>query len=180
MLGYAVLTCRWLLVAVFVLAAGGKVLRTGFREFVASAGRLLPTRWSGRRRQVAVAVLAAEVAAVGLLVWPVTAPVGFGVGLGLSVLLATGVGAALRRGERAPCRCFGTSTTPLGPVHLVRNGAVAAAALTGLVLAALTPPAPVHPAGAGLAILVGFVLAALVVRMDDLASLFAPMPTGGG
>jgi hypothetical protein len=41
----------------------------------------------------------------------------------------------------------------------------------------LTPPGAGHPAGVALAVLVGAVLAALVVRIDDLVALFAPLPT---
>jgi hypothetical protein len=65
----------------------------------------------------------------------------------------------------------------LGRTHLVRNAAVSAAAVTGLALMSLTPPGAGHPAGAALAVLVGAVLAALVVRIDDLVALFAPLPT---
>jgi hypothetical protein len=174
MLAYAGLTCRSLLVAVFVVAAGSKLGRRGFPEFVVSAGRLLPTRWSGRRRPVAATVLAGEVAAAGLLVWPATVPAGFGLALGLSAAFAAGIAAAVRRGERAPCRCFGGSAAPLGRTQLVRNVALAVVALAGLVLVWCWPTVPVHPAGAGLAVLVGLVLAALVVRLDDLVALIAP------
>jgi hypothetical protein len=177
MAAFAVLTCRVLLIGVFAVAAGSKLIRHGFAEFEVSTGRLLPVRWSGWRRPAAVGVLAGEVATVGLLAWSVTAPVGFGLAVGLSLAFAAGIGAALRRKQRAPCRCFGTSATPLGRTHLVRNAAVSAAAVTGLALMSLTPPGAGHPAGAALAVLVGAVLAALVVRIDDLVALFAPLPT---
>lgn len=180
MAGYAVLTCQWLLAAVFVVAVGSKLSRRAFREFVAATGRLLPGGWSGWRRPVAAGVVVAEVAVVGLLAWPVTAvtgPAGFGLALVLSAGFSTGIAAALRRGERAPCRCFGDASAPLGPGHLVRNGVLATVALAGLVLGWLPAPAAVPPAGAGLAGLVGLVLAALVVRMDDLVALFVPMST---
>jgi thiol-disulfide isomerase/thioredoxin len=104
-------------------------------------------------------------------------PAGFGLALGLSLAFAAGIGAALRRKERAPCRCFGVSTAPLGRTHLARNAVVGAAAVAGLALTSLVPPGAVHPAGVVLTVLVGAVLAALVVRMDDLVALFAPLPT---
>jgi hypothetical protein len=177
MAAYAALTCRVLLIGVFAVAAGSKLVRHGFAEFEVSTGRLLPVRWSGWRRPSAVGVLAGEVATVGLLVWSVTAPVGFGLALGLSLAFAAGIGAALRRKERAPCRCFGVSVAPLGRTHLARNAAVGAAAVAGLALTSLVPQGAGHPAGVVLAVLVGAVLAALVVRMDDLVALFAPLPT---
>jgi hypothetical protein len=176
MLAYAGLTCRWLLVGVFVVAAASKATRHAFQQFTASTGRLLPARWSGRGRPVAVAVLAGEAATAGLLAWPVTAPAGLGLAVVLSLGFAAGIGGALRRREQAHCHCFGASTTPLGRTHLARNGAMAGVALAGLALPQLSP-GPVHPVGAGLAVLVGLLLAALVVRMDDLVALFAPMST---
>lgn len=177
MTGYALLACQVLLLAVFAVAGGSKLTRHGFGEFRAATGRLLPVRWSGWRRPAAVGVLVAELATVGLLAWPPAVPVGFAMALGLGTAFSAGIVAALRRGERGPCRCLGASTTPLGGSHLARNGVVTAAAVVGLVLAWLPEPVPASPAGIGLAAVAGLVLAALVVRMDDLVALFAPMPT---
>lgn len=173
MAAYVIVACRVLLVGVFAVAAGSKLTRHGFEEFEAATGRLLPVQWSGWRRPAAVGVLAGEVAAVGMLIWPASVSVGFGLALGLSLAFAIGVRAALRRGERAPCGCFGASAAPLGRVHLVHNAALGAVAATGLVLMPLAPLGVDHPAGVALAVLVGFVLAALMVRLDDLVALFA-------
>ena len=174
---YPLLACQALLLAVFGLAAVSKLTRRGFGEFVAATGRLLPARWSRGRRPVALGVLAAELATVCLLAWPAVAPVGFGMAAGLGTGFSAAVVAALRRGERGPCRCLGATTTPLGGSQLARNGAVVTAALAGLLLAGWSEPVPVGLAGVGLAALAGLALAGLVVRIDDLVALFAPMPT---
>lgn len=175
---YVTLTCQWLLAAVFAVAAGGKVTPGRFREFVSAAGRLVPPGWWRWRRPVAVGVLVAELATVGLLVWPATALAGMALVGCLSAIFSSGMGAALRRGERAPCRCFGASQAALGGAQLARNAVIGAVAIAGIATGWGSPPAPAHQlAGAGLAaVLVGLVLAALVVRMDDLVALVAPMP----
>lgn len=178
-MSYAALGCQWLLVAVFGAAAAGKLTsRQAYAEFVVSTGRLLPTRWSRWRRPAAVGVLVGELVTAMLLVVPATATLGFTAAAGLGLLFGAGVAAALRRGERAPCRCFGISTTPLGRPHLVRNALVAGVAVGGLTSTLLAPAGPVHPAGALVAVAAGLVTAVLVVRLDDVVALFAPTPQG--
>ena len=77
---------------------------------------------------VAAVVVAAEAADVILLpVLPVV-----GLLLAAALLLAFGAAAlaAVARGVKAPCRCFGASVRPLGRSHAVRNGALVLAVLT--------------------------------------------------
>jgi hypothetical protein len=135
---------------------------------------------------VAVGVLTAEVAVVPLLV---LAPLG---GFVLAAVLlggfAVAIGRALRRGERGPCRCFGASSAPLGPRHVVRSAGLGLVALTGAaVLASGSASVPVlatgsdllraaHPAGVALAATVAGVLTLLTVVLDDLAALLGPAP----
>jgi hypothetical protein len=171
---YVELGCRSLLVAVFATAIAGKVTRSAFGEYVSSTGRLLPTRLAGWGRSAAAAVLVAELTTVALLLTPNAAVAGFAAAAGLSAAFAAGVAGALRRGERAPCRCFGASTAPLGRTHLARNALVGVTALVGLASTQATTAEPWHLGGAATAVLAGLVVAALVVRLDDLTALFTP------
>lgn len=164
-----------LLAAVFGVAAVGKVARAAFHEFVTATGRLLPARWRGWRRLVAGAVLSAEVAIVVAVVVPLSAPVGFGLALALSTVFGVAVAGALRRGDRVPCRCFGATQTPIGPVHLVRNGVLAAVAVAGLAVKVAGPAGELHLAGVVVAASAGLVGAVLLVRIGDLVALFAPI-----
>ncbi|WP_068922775.1 MauE/DoxX family redox-associated membrane protein [Planobispora rosea] len=166
------LACRVLLAAVLLIAVGSKLSRTAFGEFVSSTGRLLPPRLTGRQRSAAVLVLAVEAATVPALLVPATAALGLVAAVGLLTAFTIGIGGALHRGERAPCRCFGASRTRLGPLHLARNLTLIAVGVTGLAASASAGTA--HPGGAVLAVFAGIVLAALMVRLDDLAALFAP------
>jgi len=78
---------------------------------------------------VVVALSVIELALAALLLVPATARVAAaGVAL-LALALAVVVGVALARGRRPECRCFGElSAKPIGPLTLVRNLLLAAAA----------------------------------------------------
>jgi hypothetical protein len=169
-----------LLGVVFTVAAIGKLRsRRAFADFVASLQqmRLVEQRWS---RPVAYAIAAAEGAVVVLLVAGLTAvapallAVGFGGATALFAALTTGVGLAVRRGVTAPCRCFGVTTTPLGPFHVARNAVLTLVAAIGL--AAVVAARDAAPGAAELAVTVfaGAVLGAIVIALDDLRQLFAP------
>ncbi|GAA3145440.1 hypothetical protein GCM10010466_40630 [Planomonospora alba] len=169
---YLMITCRALLAVVFAVAVAGKVRgRAAFGEFVSSIAVLgvLPRRASAA---AAYALTAAEAAAVLLLAWPPAVPVGFAAAVGTLAVLTGGVLAALRRGRRVPCRCFGASAAPLGRVHVVRNLVLAALGCAGLAAWAAAGASAPHPAGVALAIAAAGVGALLVVRLDDLMELF--------
>lgn len=183
-MSYLVLACAVALVGVFGVSASGKLGGKRFRVFVTTAGplELMPRRW---RAGVATAVVGAELAivvavAVGLVM------VLFGLsrvvlvaGLtGAAVLLAgftVAIGLLLRRGDRKPCHCFGVTDIPLGPAHLVRNLVLLALAVTG----ALARGSGFAVAGVALACVAGVVVAVLMVRFDDLVTLFAPPDPAG-
>ncbi|MER7043375.1 MauE/DoxX family redox-associated membrane protein [Streptomyces jumonjinensis] len=179
---YLVFACRILLAGVFLTALAGKVRnKAAFDEFAVSVERLgrLPRRVS---RAVAVAVAAGEAAAVALLAAGPTVPAGFALGVLLLLGFTAGIVRALRAGSAAPCRCFGASVTPLGPVHVVRNLVLAAVGGAGGA-AALTGPAtgwPPHPGGAAVAGVAALVALVLVVRLDDLTALFRLPPARTG
>ncbi|HKD96110.1 MAG TPA: MauE/DoxX family redox-associated membrane protein, partial [Micromonosporaceae bacterium] len=61
----------------------------------------------------------------------------------LTGVLLGGVILVVRRGTRAPCRCFGAATdAPLGVVHIARNAALAAALTAGFAGGVLSGPGP--------------------------------------
>lgn len=172
---YLAIGCRAAIAIVFLLALAGKVTgRESFGEFTASvrAMRVVPARAVGT---VAAASVTAEALVVVLAVIPttVTAIAGCGLAALLAIVFSAGIAASLRRGNRAPCRCFGRSATPLGPRHIMRNAILLIVAAAGLAATlghqAVSAPGVVVAAGTGL--FVGIVIASY----DELAELLAPM-----
>ena len=173
-MSYLTLSLRCLVGVVFAVAAAGKLRgRRAFGEFLESLQPLavVPARW---RRAAAIATVGAEVVVVALLALPgAGAAGGFALAAVLLAAFAVAIRAAVRRGVRAPCRCFGASSTPLDRPHVARNACLGVAAAAGAVLAHATAPAAPHPGGVVLALASGGVLALLVTRLDDLVELFA-------
>ncbi|MEO3796970.1 MauE/DoxX family redox-associated membrane protein [Nonomuraea sp. B10E15] len=176
LIAYIGFGCRILLALVFVAAAGSKVRgRRGFIEFRATVSAFgVKARWSSA---VAGAVIACELAAAALMPVGVTAPAGLGIGAALLIVFSLVIASALRRGTSTSCRCFGTSTQPLGARHLVRNAILLMTAGVGLAGTVLTG----HMGSAGFdtaaLIVSGFaavVAAALVIAYDDLVALVLP------
>lgn len=185
-LDYVGFGCYCLVGLVFAVSSASKLRgRTAFDQFVKAAGILTVATIPGYQasrdgaRRIGAAVVAGELAVPVLLVVPGTA----GIGLGIAVLLLTvfgvGIVAAMRRGLRTSCGCFGSSSTPLGTRHLVRNAMLVIAAATGLAFGpdrvGQADPAGLAVAGAG-----ALILAVLVVRLDDLIDLFMPAPAAAG
>ncbi|QYC42071.1 hypothetical protein Nocox_22335 [Nonomuraea coxensis DSM 45129] len=157
---YIELGCRAVLCFVFLAALAGKA--TGWRAFVSSVPGLAPGLPAA---PVAVAVLAAESAAVALLVLGERA--GFVLAAVMTAAFAAAILQALRRGSAATCRCFGVTAAPLGRAHVVRNLLLVAVAVIGWA----TPGGSVELAGVALALVAAAVLAAVLVLFDDLADL---------
>ncbi len=164
---------RCLIGVVFVLSAAGKLRsRTAFAEFARSGraltGALLGGRPIGRVAGlwVGAAVVTAEIAVVALLAVTATSRAGFALAIVLLLGFTAGLLAEMRRGTRTPCRCFGSSSTPIDRRHIVRNAALIALSAAGV---AAGPIPLLHPAAAA----AGAVLALVVARLDDLAELFA-------
>jgi hypothetical protein len=181
-MGYVALGCRCMVGLVFAASVLGKLRsRESYARFVSASGRLRP-RWVLFRLPagvVAGGVIAAEATALVLLVPPGTAWMGFALAGLLAMAFAAAVLAALRRGDRAPCHCFGASARPVGRVHLVRNVVLAAAAGLGMAAGAVAA-GPLEPAGGITAVVAGAVVAAVVVTADDVAGLFRPVVSGDG
>jgi hypothetical protein len=167
-----VVSCRFLLLAVFAVSAATKLhSRAAFRSFALSLSylRLAPPRWSAA---LAATTAAAEVAVVAALGVPATTTAGFAAAAGLLVILSAGIIWSLARGVSAPCRCFGASQTPISGAHVGRNVLLLLAALAG-VAGAHTGPAPPHPVGTGLGVFFAAVGLLGVLFFDDVVSLFA-------
>ncbi|MFB4270453.1 MauE/DoxX family redox-associated membrane protein [Nonomuraea sp. GTA35] len=166
---HLLMTCRLLLAGVFLVALAGKVRgRAAFAAFTASirALGLLPRPWAA---VAAYALVAAELVTAALLL--ATRVAGLAAAAVTLAVMTGGVLAALLRGRRAPCRCFGPSTRPLGRTHVARNLLLIAVAGAGLAAGGSGDPA--HPAGLVLSAVAAAVGVLVVVRLDDLAALFS-------
>ncbi|MFE6306542.1 MauE/DoxX family redox-associated membrane protein [Nocardiopsis sp. NPDC057823] len=178
---------RTLLAVVLAASVLGKLRgRSARRDFVSAVERLAPARAvraltppGGPRRAgaraAAAGVLAAEAATVALLVSAPAAGLLCALVL-LSAFTAALVG-ALRRGDRAPCACFGAAGHPIRPAHVVRNLLLAGAGAAGLAAAALDPQ-PAGAAAAAVAAAAGAAAALPFLLLDDLLDLFTPLRPG--
>ena len=174
-MAYVEVAVRVLVAAVFAVAVAGKLARrSAWREFVASV-RGFDVLPPAAVRPAAAAVVLAEAAVVALLAVARTVPLGYGLAAGLLALFTAAMVRALRRGVQPVCRCFGARGSAIGRVHVGRNVALAATAVAALL--GRLDGGGVHPAGAAVAAAAGLLTAAVVLRLDDLAALFAPAPT---
>ena len=161
------LTFRILLGVVFAVSLAGKLRGTG--DFVEATRRLVPVRFARWDRPLAAAVAAVELAVIALLVFQPT--VSYLLALGLLAAFTVALAAALRRGETAPCHCFGSGSTPLGRRHLVRNAVLLSIAALGLAFPTTSPPSAESLPAATIAI----AAALIVIRFDDLVDLYQPL-----
>lgn len=176
-MSYVATLIRFLLLAVFLVAAVSKVRDSRrFREFSTSVAalRIVPPHLV---TPLALTVVGAEIVACGLLL-TLPSPALTAAGMGLASALLTGfavaISAVLRRGLTASCRCFGGSgAAPFGWHHVARNAVLGLLALVG-VYAVLRGPTP--DAGT-LALMApfGLIMALVTIRLDDLVQLFTPM-----
>lgn len=167
--------CRALLASVFVVAVvnkvAGKVAWLDFVQYLREL-RQLPEAVA---RPAAVATVTVEALVAALLLAPVrTAGI---VGCGLAACLLSAftlvIGRALAGGNRASCRCFGASSTPLGRPHVVRNLTLICVAVLGV--AGLSAGAAIDPDYAVLAGITGLVLGILTTAVEDIVALFKPV-----
>ncbi|GAA3441500.1 MauE/DoxX family redox-associated membrane protein [Planomonospora venezuelensis] len=172
---YLVVAVRCALFVVFAASLVSKVRsRASFTSFAASLpGFGVP---GGRAGGSAAAVVAAEFSVLVLLLLPGAVPAGFALAAVLLTVFSAAMALALRRGVRAPCRCFGASAAPVSGRHVARNLVLASAALAAGTLSAAVRQ-PTHPAGLAIAATAGAVLAVLVIMLDDIAGLFTASPS---
>ena len=171
---YVAVACRAALVTVFLIAVAGKAAGRGrFREFTGSvaAMRVIPSRVAAT---AATATVTAEALVIALAASPVRAAGLAGCALAtlLSVTFGWVVAMSLRRGNRAPCRCFGRSATPLGSRHLARNTILLAVSAAGLTASAVSGTA--HVPGGVVAAGAGLVGGLAIAAYDEIAELIAP------
>ncbi|AVT29269.1 methylamine utilization protein MauE [Plantactinospora sp. BC1] len=172
---YLEVGCRVLLAAVFIVAVANKVAsRAAWRDFVRSLRELrqLP---EAAVRPAAVATVTAEALAAALFLVPlrVAGVLGFALAIGLLAAFTVVIGLALARGNRAPCRCFGASSTPLGIPHLVRNLTLICVAALGVL--GLSTGTALDPAYAMIAGITGLVLGMLTTAAEDIVALVKPV-----
>src|SRR5262245_30963307 len=166
--------CRLVLGTVFVVALVGKTAgRSAFPAFVRSIAvmAVLPG-WAVTPAAVLSEAVEAVVAVLVLVPQRSAGVAGLTLGACLLSALTAAVGLGLRRGNRAPCRCFGASSRPLGPGHIARNLALVAVCLLGL--GAALVPAPFELAPTLVAGTVGLVVGLLVSAFDDLVAMVRP------
>ncbi|MER5640915.1 MauE/DoxX family redox-associated membrane protein [Kitasatospora sp. NPDC002227] len=165
----AMVALRAAVLLVMAAAVAGKVRQRGglahFTDWVGTLG-LVPKSWSA---VVARATVCAEAATAVLVVLPWTVPVALALAGLVFGIFAVATWRLVRRRSRTRCYCFGPSTAQLGPRHVVRDGALAIAAVLGLAGTGLPLP---PTAGILLGVPAGALAALLVVRLDDLADLF--------
>ncbi len=164
--------CRVLLGGVFAVSAGSKLYsRTAFADFTVATARLTGAR-AARARQLAAAAVAAEIAIVLALIVPALVLWGFAASIGLLAVLTATIVRALRRGQRAPCRCFGASNSPLGAQHVARNAALAVFGVLGVTAGMSGGASSLDLGLAGVIAFAALIGVALTVRLDDLIGLF--------
>lgn len=158
--------CASLIGLIFLASAASKL--RDFGGFRRSLPALAPVRpWL--LQPLAVTVITAEAAVPILLAIPPAMSFGFGLGCGLLGAFSVAIPAAMNRGQRAPCRCFGVSSTPLGAAHLIRNAILLGAAVAGLLVSGPPPVA----AGVAVAVAAGLLGAVLIVVFEDIVYVFA-------
>jgi uncharacterized membrane protein YphA (DoxX/SURF4 family) len=170
-LAYLMFASRCVLLVVFAASAAGKLRgASAFKAFRQATAALVP--WARPvAAGLAAVVIAAELGIVLLLAIPATTRWGLVAAFALLTAFTVAIAAALRRGNTAPCRCFGRSDSPLRTRHLVRNGILLLVAATGGVM-----PGGGEPLGQALAGVAAVALALLVLNFDALADLFVGPP----
>jgi hypothetical protein len=171
---YVELACRLLIATVFLGALASKVYsRAAFGAFVTSLRRMAVLPDAAAPLAARLSVTGEALVAVLLLLpgrWLGAA--GFLLAVGLLGAFTVAIGLSLRRGNRAPCRCFGVSTTPLGPRHVARNLTLMGVSTVGL--AAALEPGHLDPGASLVAGTLGVMLGLLVTALDDIVELVRP------
>ncbi|ETA71074.1 MauE/DoxX family redox-associated membrane protein [Actinospica robiniae] len=172
---YLLLGTRSLLGCVFLVSFVGKAWgRTRYDGYLAATRRLMP-RWAASRipaRAAAPGILAAEAAVPVLLAVPASVLAGLALSCVLMAVFAAATAAALRRGENAPCHCFGFSQRELTSGHVTRNVVLAVLALAGVIAGTSSAARPVAAVDAAVVVALAVVFALLFAIADDLADVF--------
>jgi hypothetical protein len=103
---------------------------------------------------------------------PGAVTVGFAVAALLLIAFTAGILHAIRGRQKVSCQCFGASSVPVGPAHLVRNGFLLLVAAAGLAGALAPSHAQPSPGVLITAVATGAIAAAVAVYTDEIADLF--------
>jgi methylamine utilization protein MauE len=165
------------LLAVTLAVAGVGKLRSAV-AFAAFAETLQDLGWRSppARRAAAAALSCAELGSAALLAVPPAAIWGYAAALVLLGAMTAVAAAAVKRGRRLRCRCFGRAEEPIGASTLTRNGLLVAAGLAGLAAAVASAGRPGPPAGQVLGAGAGLLGAAVIVYWADLGYLLHGRP----
>ena len=169
--GYLTLGCRLVITGIFLVSLGSKIRgRAQYREFVAATAALTGARAS-RARRLAGLTVAAEGAVALLTALPATAPAGLLLAVGVLGVFTYALVRVLRRNRVVTCRCFGSSTTPVGVPQVVRNVLLMLTAVTGLVAGS---GSIVDVGGVAVTAFAAVICVLLLARLDELVDLFRP------
>lgn len=170
-MSYVVLSCRYLLAGVFLVALVSKLRsRAAYLEFIAATGALLGTGDRTARR-AALSTVGVETAIVCALIAEPTARVGLGLAALLLGCFTIVLMRALRRGATTPCRCFGASTAPIRVHHAMRSAVLGALAAGGLLVDLALATHQYEPAGVAVSVPAVAAGILLTTRLDDVADL---------
>ena len=171
--GYLTLGCRLIIAGIFLVSLGSKVRgRAQYREFVAATTALTGAR-APYARCLAGLTVAAEGAVALLTALPQTALAGLLLAVGVLSVFTYALVRVLRRDRVVTCRCFGSSTTPVGVPQVVRNVVLILTAVTGLV-AGSGGISHVDVGGVAVTAFAAVICVLLLARLDDLVELFRP------
>lgn len=179
-MAYVDLIIRTMLSAVFVISSVGKIRTTeAWHDFRSSIDSLemIPPRLA---RTTALGVVALEIVVAISLPIPALSMAGLAGSASLLVLFSAVIVRAMRAGRRVECRCFGSSDTPMGVPHLLRNAFLLLATAGGAALSSARAPYSAElllvsvPAGVA-----GAVLIASFVELYSLFDSSSPVSQKG-
>lgn len=156
---------------ILVVAIAGKA--RDFRSFQSAvrAFDVVPRSWE---RRLALTVICGEVVAALLLTTRESAVVGLCLAIVLLTAFAAAIVRVLARGGVVACGCFGSSTVPIGGMHVVRNAVIACAGVAGVVAGTRPGGEPLDAAQLGLVSAFAVTGAVLCVLMDQLLAISTP------
>ncbi len=162
------------LTLVFLASTLSKASPARLRAFAGSLPEMgLPSSWPPMA--VASGLMVLELVAIpSLWLSPVA---GSMLAMLLLVLFSGSIWLVVRRRKKVFCRCFGASATPVGWIHLGRNGVLLALGAAVFVLSLSASAAEWRSITGSLEMAApGLVLGLMLTRLDDLMFLMAPGP----
>ena len=169
MTAYTSLALRVFVGLVFAASACTKLATLSRFNAFASWMDTLPIPGTSHSKLIAALVAACEGMIVVFVAIPATSAIGLIIAAGLLCSFVVLVVRLIRRGVSTPCRCFGSSASPLSVRHVVRDLLLLSGALLGLLnVTATLPPLDV---GLIVSVFAGTAAALVVVAWDDVMFL---------